>query len=208
MNRPEGPGKDPSIDLRGHKPGHNVSREGYICPQPDDLQLRIYPDPVLRQRCRPVEKFDDRLRRCVLKMFEVMYEQQGIGLAAPQVGWDARVFIVNVSADPENTFEERVFINPVLKFPTQQDRDDFEEGCLSLPGIRLDVDRPVDVKVTAFDVTGESFELEATDLLGRCIQHENDHLDGILIPSRVSTLRRLGIRSALKELEDEWKPVQ
>ncbi|NCF56794.1 MAG: peptide deformylase, partial [Planctomycetia bacterium] len=71
-----------------------------------------------------------------------------------------------------------------------------------------DVDRPVDVKVTAFDVTGESFELEATDLLGRCIQHENDHLDGILIPSRVSTLRRLGIRSALKELEDEWKPVQ
>ena len=208
MNRPEGPGKDPSIDLRGHKPGHNVSREGYIRPQPDDLQLRIYPDPVLRQRCRPVEKFDDRLRRCVLKMFEVMYEQQGIGLAAPQVGWDARVFIVNVSADPENPFEERVFINPVLKFPTQQDRDDFEEGCLSLPGIRLDVDRPVDVKVTAFDVTGESFELEATDLLGRCIQHENDHLDGILIPSRVSTLRRLGIRSALKELEDEWKPVQ
>ncbi|MBA4684520.1 MAG: peptide deformylase [Planctomycetes bacterium] len=170
------------------------------------MRLRVYPDPVLRQRCRPVEVVDDRVQSCIDRMFELMYEHQGIGLAAPQAGWDARVFVINVIGSEEEPDGQMAFVNPQVELIDRDERDSFEEGCLSLPGIRIAVERPMKVRVQALDREGNSFTLEAEDLFGRCIQHENDHLDGILIPSRVSTLRRMAVRGKLRELEEEWDP--
>ena len=202
MSKPSGPGRKTPNPPNGD----SGARLGYSRPSPEDLRLRVYPDPVLRQRCLPVETVDDQVRACIDRMFDLMYEHQGIGLAAPQAGWDARVFVINVSGSEEFPEEQMAFINPQLEFNDRDEQDSFEEGCLSLPGIRLDLDRPLKVRVQALDRDGRPFTLEAEELLGRCIQHENDHLDGILIPSRVSTLRRMGIRGQLRELEEEWDP--
>ena len=148
---------------------------------------------------------DSQVQSCIDRMFELMYEHQGIGLAAPQAGWDARVFVINVYGSSEEETEELVFVNPQVELIAREEGDSFEEGCLSLPGIRLNVERPPRVKVHALDREGNAFTLEADELLSRCIQHENDHLDGIMIPSRVSTLHRMSIRGKLRELEDDWK---
>ena len=173
---------------------------------PSPLTIVRYPDPVLSQRAAPIEDIDQEVRDLASNMVQLMYEADGVGLAAPQVGWDARVFVINVSGSEEFPEEQMAFINPQLEFIDRDEQDSFEEGCLSLPGIRLDLDRPLKVRVQALDRDGRPFTLEAEELLGRCIQHENDHLDGILIPSRVSTLRRMGIRGQLRELEEEWDP--
>ena len=203
MSKPSGPGRK-----AGNSPsGADGDRLGHQSPSPEDLELRVYPDPLLRQRCRPVETVDLQVQACIDRMFDLMYDHQGIGLAAPQAGWDARVFVINVSGTDEEPRQQLSFINPVVELIDRDGHDSMEEGCLSLPGIRLDVDRPQRVRVQALDRDGNPFTLEAEDLLGRCIQHENDHLDGILIPSRVSTLQRMGVRGKLRELEDEWNPA-
>ncbi len=201
MNKPSGPGKkpgDPSDE-------GDEARWGLMSPSPEDLELRIYPDPVLRQRCQAVADVDDEVQRCIDRLFELMYEHQGIGLAAPQTGWNARVFVINLSGQSDEGDAEQVFVNPQVELIDREAGEAFEEGCLSLPGIRLNVERPPRVKVTALDRRGNPFTMEAENLLGRCIQHENDHLDGIMIPSRVSTIHRMSIRGKLRELEDEWK---
>jgi peptide deformylase len=172
-------------------------------PDAGDLQLRYYPDPVLAQRCRPLGAPGPAAQACIQRMFELMYEHQGIGLAAPQVGWNARVFVANVDPDRSTTDAERVFIDPQV-VPLADPREVEEEGCLSLPGIRLDVERARSIRVQALGFDGEPFELETDDLLARCIQHENDHIDGILITARVSTLQRIAIRSDLRELKSQW----
>lgn len=169
----------------------------------DQLRLRYYPDPVLRTRALPVERIDAALRDRVRRMFEIMYEYRGIGLAAPQVGVSERVFVVNLTGEEEQSDEERVFINPEILDPEGQASE--EEGCLSLPEIRLDVARPERVRVRATDLCGETFELEADELLARCIQHEFDHLDGILFVSRVPVTRRMLVRKQLKELERRFR---
>lgn len=203
MSKPSGPGRK-----AGNSPEEaSGDRLGLQSPSPEDLELRFYPDPVLRQRCRSVEQVDGRVQACIDRMFDLMYDHQGIGLAAPQAGWDARVFVINVSGSDDEAQQQLAFINPVVELLDREELDSMEEGCLSLPGIRLDVDRPQRVRVQALDRDGRPFTLEAEDLLGRCIQHENDHLDGILIPSRVSTLQRMGVRGKLRELEDEWNPA-
>jgi len=168
--------------------------------QPDEPpRLRIYPDPILRTRASPVLRFDEGLRERVRGMFAVMYEHRGIGLAAPQIGVSERVFVVNLSGEADHPEEERVFVNPELRHPAGEATE--EEGCLSLPDIRLDVSRPERIAVAAQDAAGERFELEAEGLLARCIQHEFDHLDGILFIARVPVTRRLMVRRQLKELE-------
>ena len=173
---------------------------------PDPLVLRLYPDPVLKRRASPVTLIDDTVREAVRGMFDILYEEEGIGLAAPQVGWSTRLFVINLASDPAQAAEEFVFINPSISDPRGEESD--EEGCLSLPDLRVPVRRPEQVKVTAVDLNGERFELEADGLFARCIQHEFDHLDGILIADRTTFAAKLSIKKALRDLADDYKKAQ
>ncbi len=164
------------------------------------LKLVLYPDPILRKRAAPVERIDQELRDRVAEMFEVMYNEGGIGLAAPQVSWSHRLFVLNIEADPEEG-EEKVYINPQIV--SEEGEVTEEEGCLSIPEIRADVTRSESVKVRAQGLDGAWFTEEADDLLARAIQHENDHLDGILFIHRVKATDKLLIKKDLKKLEQE-----
>lgn len=139
----------------------------------------------------------------VRAMFRIMYEAEGVGLAGPQVGWSERVFVANLSGDPGARDQELVFVNPSIT--SQSGESTAEEGCLSVPRVRLDVTRAERITVAATNLDGERFELCAFDLLARCIQHEVDHLDGILIIARASMTQRMTVRKELKELERQYK---
>lgn len=129
-------------------------------------------DPVLNRRSRPVEKFDQRLHELVDDMVETMYEGDGVGLAAPQIGVLRRIFVMDVGEGPV------AFINPEIM--EEDGEQEGPEGCLSLPGLFGIVSRPQKVRVRAQDRDGVFFEMTAEDLAARCVCHENDHLDGIL----------------------------
>ncbi len=146
-----------------------------------------FPDPILQQVSEPVTVFDKELARLVDDMFESMYDAHGIGLAAPQIGVNKRITVIDLSnkANPE---EKLVVINPEITY--REGKQFSEEGCLSLPEIREKVSRAAKVKVRAQDVKGQWFEMEAEELLSRCFQHEIDHLDGILFLFRISGLKR------------------
>ena len=143
-------------------------------------------DPILKKVCRPVTKFDDRLGMLLDDMKETLLDANGLGLAGPQVGMMRRLFVVWDTTDaPEEIPEDYEykfidFVNPEILAVSEKEETAYE-GCLSFPGHNGAVTRPVAVKVRAQDRNGEWFELEADGLLGRCIQHENDHLDGITI---------------------------
>ena len=162
-----------------------------------------YPDPVLAKRGETVTVFDGALKKLVEEMFESMYAAQGIGLAAPQIAISQRITVIDVSFKkiPE---EKIVLINPEIV--DREGKQVEEEGCLSLPEIREKVARAEWVKVRAQDVSGEWFEIEGTELLGRCIQHEIDHLDGILFIDRLSRLKRDLVLRKIKKLQKngEW----
>lgn len=141
--------------------------------------IRRNGDEVLRKTCKPVEEITNRTLTLLKDMAETMYEADGVGLAAPQIGILQRIFVIDVY-DDEGL---RVFINPeILEMSGSQLG---EEGCLSIPGELADVDRANYVKVKAFNEHGEEFILEATELLARAIQHENDHLNGVLFIDHV-----------------------
>jgi peptide deformylase len=161
------------------------------------LPIRIYPDPVLRVRSRPVETFDEALARLVMDMVETMHAAPGIGLAANQVGVERRVAVVDLSAG-EREEDLIVLVNPELL--AEQGEDEDVEGCLSIPDFTEKVTRPLAVRVRAADVRGESFELEAEGLLARAICHEVDHLEGKLFTDRLRGLRRERARRMLKRL--------
>ena len=162
--------------------------------------IRIYPDPVLRVQCRAVTEFDDSLRKLVADMIETMHAAPGIGLAAPQVGVELRVAVVDLSVgeDPEQL---HVLINPEIVHRQGQETD--VEGCLSLPGITDKVERPTFVRLKALDEEGNPFEMEADDWLARAICHELDHLDGVLFVDHLRGLRRERARRQLKKLAAE-----
>ncbi|MBP5232670.1 MAG: peptide deformylase [Planctomycetes bacterium] len=161
------------------------------------LTLCVYPDPVLSAPTAPVTAFDDGLRQLVKEMFDTMYEANGVGLAAPQIGRSLKLVVVDVDRDAPNPL---VLANPeIIKKSRQKEVDD--EGCLSFPDIRAKVSRFAEVTVRAQDIDGKPFTVEATGLLARCLQHEIDHLDGIFFVNRASLAARLSLRSALKNLE-------
>lgn len=162
--------------------------------------IRIYPDPVLRVQCRAVTGFDESLRKLVADMIETMHAAPGIGLAAPQIGVDLRVVVVDLSVG-EDQGEEHVLINPEIVHRQGQETD--VEGCLSLPGLTDKVDRPTFVRLKAFDLDGNPFEMEADDWLARAICHEVDHLDGVLFVDHLRGLRRERARRQLKKLATE-----
>lgn len=162
------------------------------------LTLRLYPDPVLLRAAAPVTAFDAELAARVAEMFTVMYEEKGVGLAAPQVGWDARVLVLNPSGDRADESGARVVINPrVLK---RWGRSAAEEGCLSFPDIFVSVERPAGLRLRWQDATGAEHEEDWNEFPARIVQHEMDHLDGVTLWHRMSPVDRIRWRRELEEL--------
>lgn len=176
------------------------------------LEIVQYGDPVLREKCRPVEGVDDGLRQLADDMLETMVEAHGVGLAAPQVGLDIRFAVVDVSHDPECISYLRVngeaasledvmplvFFNPRLEM--RGEKEAAEEGCLSIDDVRANVLRPTELKGIFHLMDGSKIELETDGLLARAIQHEVDHLNGILFIDRLSAAGKLSVRGKLKRL--------
>ncbi len=156
--------------------------------------IRRLGDPVLKSRATPVDHFDDSLRRQVSRMAGIMNDAIGVGLAAPQLGISQRLLVYRVGPDAALT----VLANPELEW-TSGDVELGEEGCLSIPGVTVDVDRPIHVRVRGLDEEGEQRLVEASGLEARVIQHEMDHLDGVLILDRTSREER---KRALRDLRE------
>jgi len=167
------------------------------------LKIVKYPEPVLSQPGEPVTEFNAGLHRLVADMFETTYASQGIGLAAPQVGVSKRVTVIDLSIGKEPE-KKLVLINPEIIF--QEGKMYEEEGCLSFPDIREKVVRAAKVRIRAQDVHGKWFEMDGEELLSRCMQHEIDHLDGMLFIFRMSGLKRdLNLRKIRKmQREGKW----
>jgi peptide deformylase len=150
------------------------------------LKIEMLGSEVLRRRADEVAGPDPELDRLIESMFETMYDAQGIGLAAPQVGVSRRVIVVDVNEPDQVPF---AMLNPVI-VESSEERDRGEEGCLSIPGITGVVDRPERVVVEGVDRAGKPMRIEADGMLARCLQHEIDHLDGVLFVDRLSALKR------------------
>ena len=163
------------------------------------LRIVPYPHPALRFESRPVTQIDDAFRAQVREMFELMYESNGIGLAANQVGLPLRFFVLNLTADPEQPDQEMVFINPEIV--KKHSSIESEEGCLSFPGLYAKVKRARKVKVQAFNLDGNPIEVEADDLFGRALQHEIDHLDGRLFVDHLSPATLQSVSGKIREIE-------
>jgi len=165
------------------------------------LEILMYPDPRLREVAKPLAEVTDETRALVESMAETMYAATGCGLAATQVGVDARIFVIDIAGEDEVS-DLKVFINPeILETRGVQT---WEEGCLSFPGATEEIRRADWVKVKALDQHGKPFELEATGLLAIAIQHENDHLDGVLMIDKLNALkRRLVSRKVNRRLQDD-----
>lgn len=170
------------------------------------LRIVKYPHPALRYESKPVERIDDALRGQVRAMFDLMYEHNGIGLAANQVALPFRFFILNLTADPEKPEEEQVLINPeiVKRYSAIED----EEGCLSFPGLYAPVRRARKVRVRAFNLDGLPLEIDAEDLLSRAIQHEADHLAGKLFIDHLEKSVRTTAEPKIQEFVDQYRQAQ
>jgi peptide deformylase len=155
------------------------------------LDIRKFGDPVLKTRAEPVQSFDESLLRLTKDMLATMRDNEGVGLAATQVGRLKRVFVAAIEDD------EYVVVNPVLT-DISETTETATEGCLSIPGIQVDVERPTAVTISGQDVSGKPLQIEASDLLARVLQHEVDHLDGVLILDRTD-------RQSRKAAMREWR---
>ena len=181
------------------------------------LPIVIYGDPVLRERGKDITEITDDIRELAENMLETMHDAHGVGLAAQQVGHALQLAVVEVPADDQSvTFirvngEEKklvdimplVFVNPKLEFGKQKIVG--EEGCLSFPDLRDDIRRSASVKATLTLLNGETIVLEADGLLSRAIQHETDHLNGVLFIDRMSPMAKLSLKRRLRELAPEWE---
>lgn len=156
------------------------------------MEIVLYPHPALRWKSQPIREINDEVRKVVREMFGLMYEAKGIGLAANQVGLPWQLFVLNLTGDPAETDEEHVFINPEIV--RRKGSAEGEEGCLSLPKLYGDVRRAAEIVVEGFDLEGQGFEMTLDDLAARCVQHEVDHLQGIMFFERMT-------ESARKEIE-------
>ncbi len=165
------------------------------------LPILRYPDPRLHKIAKPVTSFDERLKKLVADMAETMYEAPGVGLAATQVDVHERVIVIDVS---ETRDELRVLINPEIVWASEEQQV-YDEGCLSVPGIYDDVERPARVRVKAVDAEGKALEFEADGLLAVCVQHEMDHLMGKVFVEYLSPLKRNRIKTRLQKEERELK---
>lgn len=161
-------------------------------------EILIWPDPILKQKAKPVAQVDDKVRALVKDMFETMYAAEGVGLAAPQVGVLQRIIVLDTSPRQEGA-KPLAMINPEIT--GMEGRTTYTEGCLSIPGEAEDVDRAERVTVRYLDVDGKEQTLACDALLAIAVQHEVDHLDGIVYVDHVSTLKREIIRKRMKRLK-------
>lgn len=162
------------------------------------MKVVSYPHPILKHKCKPIQKIDQGLRDIVAEMFETMYEDDGVGLAANQVGLPLQLFVMNPTGDKEKPEEELVFINPVILKKSGKAED--EEGCLSFPGIRANVIRSEKVDIEAIDLKGEIQRFQWKGHKARIVQHETDHLNGIGFVDRLSATALIEIREDLNEM--------
>lgn len=165
----------------------------------ETLKIITYPDSRLRKASVAVTRFDEELVGLAQRMLELMREHKGVGLAAPQVGENIRLFVMNATGEPG---DDRIYVNPDLS--EAAGAEEAEEGCLSLPGINAAIIRDKSMRMRAQDLQGNSFEQTATGYVARIWQHEFDHLNGIMIIDRMGPVARMGYRKKLKEMEDEW----
>lgn len=171
-----------------------------------NLEIVLHPHPALRWKSREITKIDAELRQMVEQMFELMYNARGIGLAANQVALPYRLFIVNPTGDREDKSQEMVFINPQISRRNGSEED--EEGCLSLPEVYGPVTRATRIVVDAFDLSGQQFEVELEDLHARVVQHEYDHIDGIMFTDRVAPTVLPKLQPLLADLEHQFRGRQ
>ena len=179
------------------------------------LEITQYGDPVLRKKCRKVTEVTEEIQKLAANMIETMIDANGVGLAAPQIGEDIRLAVVDVAHDPESVTYLKVddkvtdledlmplvFINPELEFGAEKEAS--REGCLSIQGILAEVKRPIDIIATLQLLDGRVIKLETDGLLARAIQHEVDHLNGILFTDRVPPATKLSLKRKLKRLQQE-----
>lgn len=165
------------------------------------LKITYYPDPLLREIAKPVDEITPEIRKLAEDMLQTMYESNGIGLAAPQVGRSIRLVVIHLS-DPDAI--PLVLINPVITKKSKE-KDTLEEGCLSLPGLSGKVKRPSAVTVEALDLNGNPQVYATDEMFARCLQHEIDHLEGILFIDKLSLVSKLSLRGDLQELEHKFE---
>ena len=166
------------------------------------MEIRVYPDPVLRRGGQPVTNFDQDGRDTAAAMMEAMYAEGGVGLAAPQVGIEQKLLVLNPSGSKEDRTEELVLLNPKVTKKKGYEFD--EEGCLSFPGIQAEVERAIKITLTYQDLEGQPQTMSAEGWLARIIQHELDHLEGVLFTDRLTPVDKLRVRPQLVELEERF----
>lgn len=166
------------------------------------MEIVQFPHPTLRHKSKPLKRVDKELKMMIEEMFDLMYEANGIGLAANQVDLPLQFFIVNVEAK-KGEGEELVFINPVLSKPKSS--EEAEEGCLSLPGVYGNVIRPKQIVVNAFDLSGNEINMSLDGLMARVVQHEFDHVQGVMFTDRMSDSWKSKIQPSLGEFEMVFK---
>jgi peptide deformylase len=174
-----------------------------------ELPIVAYGDPVLRKKAAEIEEDYPNLQKLIADMFDTMYAASGVGLAAPQIGLPIRLFIVDAAPFAEDDDEEegdsacadfkRVFINPII-FEESGDEWGFEEGCLSIPGIREEVKRKEVLKIEYYDENWDLYEEELDGILARIVQHEYDHIEGVLFTDKISPLRRTLLKGKLADI--------
>jgi peptide deformylase len=167
------------------------------------LQVIHYPHPTLRHVSKPLKRVDRELREMIAEMFALMYKHEGVGLAANQVDLPYRLFVANPTGDAKQTDQEYVFINPVIV--SGKGQVEGEEGCLSIPGLVAQVVRKEKVNVEAYNLSGEMFSGELDGLFARIVQHEIDHLDGVLFIDRLSPAQQADLRGELEEFEIDFQ---
>jgi len=165
----------------------------------DDLKIILYPDPRLKKVSLLVDAFDANLRELAARMFELMRQHRGVGLAAPQVGQNVRMFVMNHSGELK---DDRVYVNPILT--EAKGSEDGEEGCLSIPGLNVQIDRSKTLRIQAKDLEGNDIDQTETGYLARIWQHEFDHLNGTLLTDRMGAVAKMTNRRLLKELEEKF----
>jgi peptide deformylase len=170
------------------------------------LSIVRYPHPALRWVSKPVREVNDEIRRMAREMLDLMYEAKGIGLAANQVALPFQLFVLNPKSGAGDTTEERAFINP--RITERKGIVQEEEGCLSLPGVFGTLKRAESIRISALGTDGKPFELEAEGLTARAIQHEVDHLHGILFTDKLNPLEKIRIITKIREMEKEFRRSQ
>ncbi len=166
----------------------------------------LLPDPVLRQVSKPVERMDEDVHKFAADLFETMYDAPGIGLAGIQVGEPRRILVIDLAKEGEPK-EPRIFINPEI-VGRSDEAATYEEGCLSIPDYYAEVERPADVTVKYLDLDGRQHEIKADGLLAVCLQHEIDHLNGVLFIDHISKLKRDMVVKKFKKMARDKPPAR